>query len=557
MAALRGGRAIQAVYTGTAVSSKAFAMGKGRFSSRGGRGRGRGRGRGGGAGRGQDRSNAPNFRDPGYNDGSPQGVDESVVGIRQFLTPSVAGFPGTTKERYSDFVVREVGLDGQVVRLSDVPRFDRRAANKKQQKVSEVFKQRVFSYLDGAAKSADGPEGGSHQGVISPGVRLLVGKLAGSLLGRLNRQKREAALRRDRANAAKLRKEIASIVDDATAQRLEAFVLQLVESPLKAEAVDESEAIFLFPEIADKEQRGAVHAQIRDLAGSIVVSDTVPNDEGVTVIRVRKMVVNGKKRRDVDRRSGVDPATKWPADRPDFLQFILYKRNVETHSVMQQIARAMGVSIGAISYAGTKDKRGITTQRCTIYRGSKERLDTLNPVGRELDEFNFLVGDASYVPGKLNLGDLSGNRFSLAIRGLPGDDEISDAEILRAVESWSSRGFINYFGLQRFGTKSIPTHEIGRAILQRDHKRAVDLLLQPQEGDATKIREARQLFQEQQDPAAALRALPPYLIAERAVLEGLQSHGLNAYSTALQCIPRHLRMVSSCGVFDSLTCHDC
>jgi tRNA pseudouridine13 synthase len=385
-----------------------------------------------------------------------------------------------------------------------------------------------------------------------------VGKLAGTLLGRLNRQKREAALRLACVNAAKLRAGIATVCDDSTAQILETFVVDLVEAQHESasnqrrvqgnadEEAKPSEVAgeFFFPEIADKDQRARVHALIREFAGDVVVSDTAANADGVSVVRVRKMMVNGKKRRDVDQRgNGGNGGNKWPASRPDYLQFTLYKKNVETNSVMQQLARAMNVNVSAFSYAGTKDKRGITTQQCTIYRGSKERLEMLNRAGRELDEFNFLVGDAKYVPAKLNLGDLRGNQFALAIRGLPTDDQVSDDAIRCAVDSWAERGFINYFGLQRFGTKSIPTHEIGRAILQRDHERAVRLLLQPQEGDATKIREARQKFEEDGNSAEALRAFPPYLIAERAVLQGLQAHGANAFSTALQCIPRHLRMV--------------
>ncbi|KAJ8576920.1 hypothetical protein ON010_g2285 [Phytophthora cinnamomi] len=254
-------------------------------------------------------------------------------------------------------------------------------------------------------------------------------------------------------------------------------------------------------------------------------------------------MVGGKKRKDMDQRGGNNARAPWPKNRPDYLQFVLYKRNMETNSIMMQLAKAMNTNVANFTYAGTKDKRGITTQLCTVYRGSKEKLETLNRAGRELDSFNFLVGDAKYVPDRLNLGDLRGNRFSLAIRDLPDDETISDDKIHEAVQSWSEHGFINYFGLQRFGTKAIATHEIGRAILQRDHKRVVDLLLSPQEGDATKIREARQAFQDNQDVGAALKALPPYLIAERAVLQGLRAHGLTSYATAIQGIPRHLRMM--------------
>lgn len=534
----------------------ASSMGRAHWSSRGGGRGGRGRGGGRGAGRGRrhdgGRGTGPNFRDSGYNDGVQKSVDESLVGIRQFLSPDVAGFCGTTKERYSDFVVREVALSGEVVRLRNVPRFGGKP--KKEQKVSEVFKQRVFAFLDGAASGA-ASEDAAARVAIPGGVRLLVGKLAGALLGRMNRQKRDTALRLARANAAKLRVGIASVCDDSTAQALETFVVDLVEAQhesvsnqRRAQGSAEEEAKmpevageFFFPEITDKDQRARVHALVREFAGDVAVSDTAANADGVSVVRVRKMMVNGKKRRDVDQRG--NGGNKWPAGRPDYLQFTLYKKNVETNSVMQQLARAMNVNVSAFSYAGTKDKRGITTQQCTIYRGAKERLEMLNRAGRELDEFNFLVGDAKYVPAKLNLGDLRGNQFALAIRGLPSDDQVSDDAIRRAVDSWAERGFINYFGLQRFGTKSIPTHEIGRAILQRDHERAVRLLLQPQEGDATKIREARQKFEEDGNVAEALRAFPPYLVAERAVLQGLQAHGANAFSTALQCIPRHLRMV--------------
>ena len=38
-------------------------------------------------------------------------------------------------------------------------------------------------------------------------------------------------------------------------------------------------------------------------------------------------------------------------------------------------------------------------------------------------------------------------------------------------------GFINYYGMQRFGTRSISTHAVGVAMLAGEWKLAVDLLL--------------------------------------------------------------------------------
>jgi TruD family tRNA pseudouridine synthase len=63
----------------------------------------------------------------------------------------------------------------------------------------------------------------------------------------------------------------------------------------------------------------------------------------------------------------------------------------------------------------------------------------------------------------IKLGDLSGNRFKIVIREL---SEQNDQIINEAVESLKENGFINYFGLQRFGNCSqIPTHHIGKLAL--------------------------------------------------------------------------------------------
>ncbi len=58
----------------------------------------------------------------------------------------------------------------------------------------------------------------------------------------------------------------------------------------------------------------------------------------------------------------------------------------------------------------------------------------------------------------MKLGDLNGNRFTIVLRQIKCKD---DSIINEAVNSLAQNGFINYYGLQRFGTSSIPTHEIG------------------------------------------------------------------------------------------------
>ncbi|KAJ8558876.1 hypothetical protein ON010_g8572 [Phytophthora cinnamomi] len=203
------------------------------------------------------------------------------------------------------------------------------------------------------------------------------------------------------------------------------------------------------------------------------------------------------------------------------------------------------ISPALFSYADVKDKRGITTQLCTVYRVPKDRAQVVfRPGGsKKLEDQQYLVGDLRYVSRKLELGDCAGNRIAMVVRSLPKDEkELSEADVRKAVHSWEARGFINFFGLQRFGNASTSYHLLGRAMLRKDYKLAVLLLLRPQDGEASKIRAAREHFRRHKDVAAALRMLPPFLVPERAVLEGLQQHGIDAHELALNNIPKPLRI---------------
>lgn len=228
----------------------------------------------------------------------------------------------------------------------------------------------------------------------------------------------------------------------------------------------------------------------------------------------------------------------------DYLQFTLYKRNKETSAVINQLASMLKISPTLFSYADVKDKRGITTQLCTVYRVPKDRAQVVfRPGGtKNLEDQQYLVGDLRYVSRKLELGECAGNRIAVVVRSLPDDEkELSEKAVCRAVRSWETRGFINCFGLQRFGNASTSYHLLGRAVLRKDYKLAVLLLLRPQEGEASKIRAAREHFRQHKDVAAALRMLPPFLVPERAVLEGLQQHGIDAHELAFNNVPKQLR----------------
>lgn len=50
----------------------------------------------------------------------------------------------------------------------------------------------------------------------------------------------------------------------------------------------------------------------------------------------------------------------------------------------------------------------------------------------------------------------------------------TDEDIEKTLLSLQSNGFINYYGLQRFGSFAFaPTHEIGRCLIKKDWKKVV------------------------------------------------------------------------------------
>ena len=61
--------------------------------------------------------------------------------------------------------------------------------------------------------------------------------------------------------------------------------------------------------------------------------------------------------------------------------------------------------------------------------------------------------------------------------------DVNESEVRDAVTSLSNTGFINYFGMQRFGTSRIPTHQIGKALIAKKWENAVDLILSAVTGE--------------------------------------------------------------------------
>ncbi|KAJ8656284.1 hypothetical protein O0I10_008078 [Lichtheimia ornata] len=230
---------------------------------------------------------------------------------------------------------------------------------------------------------------------------------------------------------------------------------------------------------------------------------------------------------------GRDPAPNFEALGGEYLQFHVYKSGVENAKAVSWIAQYAGVKEGKIGFAGTKDARAVTVQAMTI---QKARVKNLLQAREELNERNIYIGDFNYVPNGLTLGDLKGNRFSIVLRDVSG---ISEQEIVRSVDSLKENGFINYFGMQRFGTGAIMTHEIGYQILKKEFQEACELILKPRPGERTDFENARIKWQETKDPEQVAKLFPRAAASENAVLRSYTRFP-NDHKKAILSLPRRM-----------------
>lgn len=231
----------------------------------------------------------------------------------------------------------------------------------------------------------------------------------------------------------------------------------------------------------------------------------------------------------------------------EFLHFTLHKENKDTMDAVNVICKLLRLPTRVMRFAGTKDRRGVTCQRLSLSKIGVDRLNALNKTLKGMTIGNFKFSDTS-----LNLGDLHGNEFVIVIRDVKThpDAKLSLEELLKeSCQSLTDNGFINYYGMQRFGTFSVSTHEVGKEILLSNWEKAAQLILSDQENVLPKSKEARQIWEKTGNAAEALKQMPRQCIAENALLFSLSNqrkeddgtYSANAYYTAIMKIPRNLR----------------
>jgi tRNA pseudouridine13 synthase len=444
----------------------------------------------------------------------PKSEIENSVGITEYIALNqVKPFYGIQKRNPYDFLVNEVDMDGNVVELIDTSIPDDLKEGGKILTQEEKIEKQNEGYL---------------------------------------------TLKQD------------ELISDEKLEQLKQFVDKLEEEKANMNEKSKSGKIsmddvpsFILDVETDKAKRSKTHEHMKTYFSHVLISDSTNTPQG-TAVRARynlgtdqlnnmlvKNAYNSKQAKKTkakkrkagtkkDQSSFFDPRNAaWPKDRPKYLQFTLAKQNMDTTNAMSQIARTIHVNSNVFTWAGTKDKRAITTQLVTAFKLPVEKLAVIN---NSRQGENIQVGQFKFVPNKLVLGQLKGNRFSLTIRRITQrDPSDTDADIQLALETIQDTGFINYFGMQRFGMEGNPTHKLGEGVLKNDWEKVVKSILTSRCAKNPGVKAVIDQFYIDGNAQAAMIKLKSGSAIEKALLSGYARSTVNDHSSAFGRLPRNLK----------------
>ncbi|HEX4870623.1 MAG TPA: tRNA pseudouridine(13) synthase TruD [Moraxellaceae bacterium] len=153
-----------------------------------------------------------------------------------------------------------------------------------------------------------------------------------------------------------------------------------------------------------------------------------------------------------------------PSGEGEHLFLRIRKRNQNTAWVAGLLAKAAGVREDAVSYAGLKDRRAVTTQWFSVHLPGRQAPDLSALWGADLE-----LLEQTWNARKLRRGAHGGNRFVITLREVEGDR----GAIAARLERIAREGVPNYIGPQRFGHDNANL-AAGEALLRGPAKRRLN-----------------------------------------------------------------------------------
>ncbi|TVY76006.1 Multisubstrate pseudouridine synthase [Lachnellula suecica] len=460
---------------------------------------------------------------------------EAQVGILHFVNASNPGFSGVLKHRYTDFLVNEIGLDGTVYHLTDTkaPRFNN-ASNQQEVKPAErepvpapaaapvienvaevklTGSETVPAAAQGVVEEKPAPEPAQDDVATQPAAEekpappSTQDDVATQPLAEEKPIPQSAQDDVAMQPAAEIKAEAGVLSKRPSSNIPTGGAAATTEAPIQLKPEDRELLIGYFGNdlttkicemyqnilskpaakstifgtiktepITDREIRGRIHGDIRRIFNSKFETEMI--NDGKIEFRASRGSNNRYHQNPQPRSQAPRGNAGWNELGGQFLHFSLHKQNKDTMEVIGLLSRLLHIKPKDFSFAGTKDRRAVTVQRVSVQRQQANKLASLNS-----KLWGAQIGNYEYKKTQLELGELGGNEFTITLRNCEfpneaGLDETGRLELGRrivgdAFKFLQQYGFINYFGLQRFGTFGIGTHEVGAKILQGDYEGAV------------------------------------------------------------------------------------
>jgi len=212
-------------------------------------------------------------------------------------------------------------------------------------------------------------------------------------------------------------------------------------------------------------------------------------------------------------------ATNSITEESGYAVYKLKKRKIDTNHALSGIFRKTGVRLKSL---GLKDAFAITEQ----FVGSPHK-------GKPIEDFStekYSLSKIGFTKKPISKKDMIGNNFKIHI-----------SNCSNGLSSFTEHdSILNFYGYQRFGSKRPVTHLIGKAILQRDFDKAVDLILSfTSIYDSAENTEIREKLSDKVNFEKYYDRVPSQMDIERIVLKEMIEHDDSI--RAIRAIPLSLR----------------
>ena len=202
-----------------------------------------------------------------------------------------------------------------------------------------------------------------------------------------------------------------------------------------------------------------------------------------------------------------------------FPVFLLHKSGLDSNHAIIEISNQLGTRIKVL---GIKDSKADTTQYatsdCKKFREGKTTHTNLTLLG--------------YSRQSLKKSHIMGNQFQIKISNLT---KSNISEFITEI-----RNIPNFYGLQRFGSERLVTHLVGREIIKRNFKRAVELFLcHTTEYDTQFSKDIREKCRDPNNYGRVVKIVPRGMDLERNILRALING--KDYIGALRSVPINIR----------------